>query len=153
MDFSSLLFGFQGRINRAKYWLAVLIYVVAMIIVGAVLALSFWASGSGAIITMFFGLIALIVYIAMIVSGIAVGSKRLHDRDKSAWWLLVFYVLPGVLAWMGVGLGVASGSQAISMLFSLVSFGISIWAFVELGCLRGTVGANGYGPDPVKPGL
>jgi uncharacterized membrane protein YhaH (DUF805 family) len=151
MDFGSLLFGFQGRINRAKYWLAVLIYVVAMIIISVVLALSFWASGAGTIITMFFGLIAVIVYIAMIVSGIAVGSKRLHDRDKSAWWLLVFYVLPGVLAWMGLGLGVAAGSQAISLLFSLVSFGISIWAFVELGCLRGTVGANGFGPDPVKP--
>jgi uncharacterized membrane protein YhaH (DUF805 family) len=35
------------------------------------------------------------------------------------------------------------------MLFSLASLAISIWAFVELGCLRGTAGPNKYGPDPL----
>ena len=33
----------------------------------------------------------------------------------------------------------------------LVSFAITVWAFVELGCLRGTVGPNQYGPDPLEP--
>jgi uncharacterized membrane protein YhaH (DUF805 family) len=33
----------------------------------------------------------------------------------------------------------------------LVSFAITVWAFVELGCLRGTVGPNRYGPDPLEP--
>ena len=33
----------------------------------------------------------------------------------------------------------------------LVVAPLSIWAFVELGCLRGTSGPNRYGPDPLKP--
>lgn len=35
------------------------------------------------------------------------------------------------------------------MIFGLASLAISIWALVELGFLRGTVGANRYGPDPL----
>jgi len=31
-----LLFGFNGRINRAKYWLWILLYLIAAIIVGIV---------------------------------------------------------------------------------------------------------------------
>jgi uncharacterized membrane protein YhaH (DUF805 family) len=37
------------------------------------------------------------------------------------------------------------------MLLSLVSLAISLWGFVELGCLRGTIGPNQYGPDPIAP--
>jgi len=33
----------------------------------------------------------------------------------------------------------------------LASFVISIWALVEIGFLRGTVGPNQYGPDPLQP--
>ena len=40
MDWRSLLFSFRGRINRAKYWLALLVFLVADI----VLELVGWAS-------------------------------------------------------------------------------------------------------------
>ena len=105
MDFFQLLFGFSGRINRAKYWLAAVIYLVVMLI--------------------------------------AVGIKRLHDRDKSGWWLLVFYLLPGVLS----GLADKVGLQVI---LSLASFALSIWGFVEIGCLRGNAGPNKYGSNPLS---
>ena len=36
------------------------------------------------------------------------------------------------------------------IILHLISFGITVWAFVELGCLRGTVGSNRYGPDPLS---
>lgn len=134
IDLGALLFGFSGRINRAKYWIAVAIYVVATIIAW-VLA---FVVGFG----MLWFIIIGIVYIAMIVSGIAVGIKRLHDRDKSGWWLLLFYLGPTVLS----GIGAATGAQII---FGLASLAISIWMFVELGCLRGTMGPNQYGPDPL----
>jgi uncharacterized membrane protein YhaH (DUF805 family) len=48
--------------------------------------------------------------------------KRCHDRGKSGWWLLVSFV-------------------------PIVGF---LWSFVELGCLRGTDGANEYGGDPLE---
>jgi uncharacterized membrane protein YhaH (DUF805 family) len=132
IDFQSLLCTFQGRINRAKYWIAAVIYVAAMLIAGL---LSF-VLGFGVLWFVVGG----VIYIAVVISGIAVGIKRLHDRDKSGWWLLVFYVGPSVLG----GLGTSTGFQVV---FAIASFALALWAFVELGCLRGTAGANQYGPD------
>jgi uncharacterized membrane protein YhaH (DUF805 family) len=85
-----------------------------------------------------------ILYIPLIWINLAIGAKRLHDRDKSAWWLLLFYAAPGILS--------TAGSQMEDVGFiilHIISFSISVWAFVELGCLRGTPGANRYGPDPL----
>lgn len=135
MNITTLLFSYQGRINRAKYWLAVLCYFIATLVA---MAVAFFIPIIGLIL-------AVVIYIAMLVSGIFVGIKRLHDRDKSGWWLLLFYVVPGVLS----GAGQASGSQSIAMVAGLISLAITIWMIVELGCLRGTVGGNQYGPDPL----
>jgi uncharacterized membrane protein YhaH (DUF805 family) len=82
------------------------------------------------------------IALAMIVSGCIVGIKRLHDRNKSGWWLLLFYLLSGVLDVVGM-------TGKLPLLFELGSVAISIWALVELGCLRGTAGTNEYGPDPL----
>ena len=134
VDFWPLLFGFQGRINRAKYWIAAITYVsVTIALVGLGFFFRFHA---------IFFISAAIVFIVMTVSGVAVGLKRLHDRDTSGWWLLVFYVLPAVL----LGLGRAFGVVAV---FSLAASAIFIWALVVLGFMRGTSGANPYGPDPL----
>jgi uncharacterized membrane protein YhaH (DUF805 family) len=141
-----LLFSYQGRINRAKYWLALVIYAVIFIVL---VALGFIMLGNGidaeglvaGLISKGIGffLIALIVMIVMIVSGVFVGIKRLHDRDKSAWWMLVFYLLPAVLG----------GLADVSWIFNIAGFAVSIWGLVELGFLRGTIGPNRYGPDPL----
>lgn len=60
----------------------------------------------------------------------AVSVKRLHDRNKSAWWLLLWYVISA--------LGGA-------LTFGIASLAVAIWVFVELGCLEGTPGRNRYG--------
>lgn len=134
VDFVNLLFTYEGRLNRIHYWLAVIIYIFAMIL-AAVLS---FVLGMG----MLFFIIVAIIYIPVVISGVMVGIKRLHDRDKSGWWLLVFYLLPAVLSWLGASMGA-------SFIFSLASFAVSIWGLVELGFLRGTIGPNQYGPDPV----
>jgi uncharacterized membrane protein YhaH (DUF805 family) len=134
MNWGNLLFSFQGRINRAKYWLSFLIWIVAWaVVIAAVIATKL----SVAAIMM-----VVILMIPSFISWIAIGIKRLHDRDKSGWWLLLFYLTPAVMD----GIGRASG---IGFIFSLAGFVISIWAFVELGCLRGTAGQNRYGSDPL----
>ncbi|HEX3164394.1 MAG TPA: DUF805 domain-containing protein [Pseudolabrys sp.] len=134
VDFWPLLFSFQGRINRAKYWIATVTYISVTI---ALVGLGFFFRFD----TIFF-VVAAIVFVALTVSGIAVGLKRLHDRDMSGWWLLVFYLLPAVLDGFGRAIGV-------EIVFSLAGSVISIWALVVLGFLRGTSGANQYGPDPL----
>ncbi len=130
----SLLFSIQGRINRAKYWVAMIAY----------LSLTIAVAGLGVFVnfhTLFLVIAGLIAF-AMIVSGCIVGMKRLHDRNKTGWWLLLFYLLSGVLDVVGM-------TGKLPLLFELGSLAISIWALVELGFLRGTVGANQYGPDPL----
>jgi uncharacterized membrane protein YhaH (DUF805 family) len=154
MDWIHFLFGFHGRINRAKYWLFLLIGLIVGILLSA-LTYAFQTIGLGALGI----IIAVIVDIAMFIAFIAVAIKRLHDRDRSAWWLLVFYLVPGVLLGGGTGLAMAtamaSTRDATSMILSLVAFVVafvlSVWGFVELACLRGTVGQNRYGPDPLWP--
>jgi uncharacterized membrane protein YhaH (DUF805 family) len=148
----NLLFSYQGRINRAKYWLVVVVYLAIMIAMAAIAAVLFGSSilslgddpDGEAIVGMIgkgigFFLICLVIYIPLLVSSVFVGIKRLHDRDKSGWWLLVFYLLPAVLQMM----------TNQSMIFGLVGAAIYIWALVELGFLRGTIGPNRFGPDPV----
>lgn len=135
IDLKELLLTYDGRINRAKYWITVVIYLVVMLIALALIFILPWPAGFVA---------AAILYIAMAISGIFVGIKRLHDRDKSGWWLVLFYVVPSVL-------GGAGGTIGAEMILNLISLAISIWAIVELGFLRGTAGPNRFGPDPLPP--
>ena len=138
MDWGNYLFSFDGRINRAKYWLMVLISLLVMgIAFGLLFAMGFSTIGF---------VVAGVFYLGLLYCGVAVGAKRLHDRNKSGWWLLVFYLLPNVLS----GVGTMSGSATLNGVMSLASFAILIWALVELGCLRGTIGPNQYGPDPLE---
>lgn len=145
VDWGNLLFGFAGRINRAKFWLAVLVYVIVNVIMTVVQ----YALGSlGAILA---GLVAIVIFI----SGIAVALKRLHDRDKPGWWLVIFYVAPTVLFILGGVIAIAGmagdsvGGGIVATVLYLAGGAVGIWAFVELGCLRGTIGPNQFGPDPL----
>ena len=135
----NLLFGFSGRINRGKYWLAFLLWLVLW---AAVAILLFMSDFSMAVIVA-----AVIVIIPNIISGIAVGIKRLHDRNKSGWWLLVFYLVPlAAFFWANLLEG-----GLLQTVLSTAGLLFSIYALVELGCLRGTIGGSTYGPDPVAP--
>jgi uncharacterized membrane protein YhaH (DUF805 family) len=52
--------------------------------------------------------------------GIAILIKRSHDRDRSGWFILLFLVPL-----------------------------LNLWPLIELLFLRGTIGSNRFGPDPV----
>ena len=147
MNLAETLFSFRGRINRARFWLALLIYIVFFF--GCLLLVMAVTSSVNATFTT-----ALLLYIPVIASAVSVGVKRLHDRNKSAWWLLLFYLAPIVLQVAGNyslrGPDASAGGLPYQALM-LASFAINVWALVELGCLRGSIGPNPYGPDPVAP--
>jgi len=134
MDWRALFFSFSGRINRAKYWLAAVILTAVFVVPGMI---------AFATMSTLVWILVAVIFVAVAISGIAVGSKRLHDRDKSAWWLALFYLGPAFLG----AIGDAAGGAGV--IFHVISFGISIWAFIELGILRGTAGPNRFGPDPL----
>jgi uncharacterized membrane protein YhaH (DUF805 family) len=153
MDWRTLFFTFRGRINRAKYWLAILIFAIVWIVcaiaattlVGGITAATRDASGHVGVIVVaaFF-----IPFVVGLWSSLAIATKRLHDRNRSGWWLLLFWLAPSVLN--GIGQIVASNKVAVIGLIALFSAAIAIWGFVEIACLKGTTGPNDYGPDPLE---
>jgi uncharacterized membrane protein YhaH (DUF805 family) len=64
----------------------------------------------------------LVVNLLLLWPALAVSVKRWHDRDKSGAWVLL-NLLP-VIGWL--------------------------WALLDNGFVRGTVGPNRYGPDPLS---
>jgi uncharacterized membrane protein YhaH (DUF805 family) len=157
-----LLFGFQGRINRAKFWLGAAVYCsLYFVLLGPVLSvaahlfrlpdqLSIWDSWR--IIGFVSMLIATLV--AAFWSALAIGAKRLHDRGKRGAWMLVF-----LLPWW-IYNAVASGRfddrtkewpAWIATDLWVAAIVVLLWAVVELGLLPGTSGTNRYGEDPLVP--
>jgi uncharacterized membrane protein YhaH (DUF805 family) len=156
MSWGAILFSFYGRINRAKYWAGALMWLVFFLILMSVI-IGFFVSDIMALTTteeviayalgrgLAVFLIVSIVSIIAMVSGLALGVKRLHDRDKSGWWIVLFYVVPEVLN----GATQTTDSGAVLAVGTLAMIGLVIWGFIELGCLRGTAGPNRFGPDPL----
>jgi uncharacterized membrane protein YhaH (DUF805 family) len=79
---------FQGRASRSAYWW----YVLALIIVDVVLQIISGVAGSSAL-TLLVGLILFVV----VLSGLSLAVRRLHDTDKSGWWLLLSLTIIGSL--------------------------------------------------------
>ena len=89
--------------------------------------------------------------------GIVLLIKRIHDRNKSGWlvWVLYGPLIVGTIFSIAAFVAIALGSTEIAAL-GIISgvvwiavVVIAIWFFIEFGCMRGTIGANQYGPDPV----
>jgi uncharacterized membrane protein YhaH (DUF805 family) len=180
------LFGFSGRINRAKQWAILLVGLLFsfLAVIAFAVTVGFatvadditankmdFAEFMGTSQVHAFGFTMLALYVLMLYVTAAVTTKRLHDRNKSAIWLLVFVIAPLVLnipryleivaifshfdAFIKQAQAAAQTGQPPFVETPLVVLTggaaslISLWAFVELYCLRGTVGDNRYGPDPL----
>ena len=105
---------FDGRARRKEYWFFYLFYIliaIVLIVLDSMAGTLNEDVGVGA----FSGLLML----AMFIPGIAVTIRRLHDTDRSGWWVLI----------------------------GLVPFIGGIWLLV-LMVLDGSAGQNQYGPDP-----
>jgi uncharacterized membrane protein YhaH (DUF805 family) len=98
---------FSGRAIRSEYWWFVLAYIIAYL----VLAIVDYVLGAQ--------LLTAILSLALLIPSIAVGVRRLHDLDKSGWWLLL-----GLIPIVGL---------------------ILIYWF----CQPGTPGANRFGPPAI----
>jgi uncharacterized membrane protein YhaH (DUF805 family) len=125
MPISSLLWSWDGRIGRARFWLGVLLVILMSIAFGFVAGLFEIPldTGTGPVaeeISLAGALYLLAAFIVVAYSQLSVYAKRFHDRGKSAWWVLIAFV-------------------------PLIGF---LWIVIELGMLPGDPGPNAYGPPP-----
>lgn len=79
--FFSNYINFEGRSNRGEYWWAFLAIILVSLVLGIIDG--FLTAGGG------IPILGLIFSLATLVPGIAIGVRRLHDIDKSGWWLLI----------------------------------------------------------------
>jgi uncharacterized membrane protein YhaH (DUF805 family) len=149
MDLKSLLFAFDGRINRARYWFSLLLCSGVLATFLAILLIAFNCldpSDRRSLLGMLpVLLLAAPMVVVMIWVTAATMIKRLHDRNKSGWWIVPFLVLPGIVDRIDGRLAGPSLAYAISAIVA----GVGVWCFVETLCLKGTDGSNRFGPDPL----
>jgi uncharacterized membrane protein YhaH (DUF805 family) len=104
---------FAGRACRSEFW-----YWQLFLLVGGVVA-ELFDYGTGFRISPF----STLFWLATVIPDIAVYVRRLHDTDRSGWWLLLFFL------------------PLIGAIVLLVWF-----------CTKGTNGYNRFGPDYFRPG-
>ena len=113
-------FDFKGRSTRSEYWwwlLFVVLAGIALTIVDMGIGTFDYESGDGLLSGLF--------KLATLIPGLALGARRLHDINKSAWWLLM---------WLSFLL-------IIPMIIPVIV--LLVWA-----ARQGDNGTNRYGPDP-----
>ncbi len=151
MKLQKILFSFDGRIGRRTYWIAILALIVAVL----VLTLAPFLIESEQAAVMMLALTSQFIWLLSLWPALAVGSKRLHDRNKNGWWLLVFWLLPVALVIVGFSIALfddprtgRSGDFSTGAMLVLASLPPALWGIVELGIRPGTTGPNLYGADP-----
>lgn len=104
---------FEGRARRKEFWMFVLFNLIISIVLSVVDGLIGTISAQTGM-----GLLSGVYSLAVLIPGIAVSVRRLHDTSRSGWWLLLAFVpIAGI---------------------ALIVF----WA------MDSTAGENQYGPNP-----
>jgi uncharacterized membrane protein YhaH (DUF805 family) len=127
---------FRGRASRREFWMFILINIIISIILSIIDSALGLKIGSGA---MQQGILGLLYSLFIFIPNLAVTIRRLHDINKSGWWLAGFYAAIIVLSVLLVNMQ--------SIIFSLIMLGLAIY-FIVLLATPGDTGANEYGPDP-----
>ncbi len=133
---------FSGRSRRQEYWMFFLfnvIFSIILAILDEVLGLKLTSGGINNS-----GILGSIYSLALFIPGLAVAVRRLHDTNRSGWFLLL-PIAPYVLVFLGIFL---KGLGSILIIIGGLAFlGLGILLIVWLAT-EGTSGENQYGPDP-----
>jgi len=105
---------FKGRARRKEYWYFVLFHVIftfVLVIIDIMIGTYSY--------DLRFGVLSGLYLLAVVLPGLGVSIRRLHDTNRSGWWILIGFIpIIGAI---------------VLLLFVLQS---------------GTSGDNRYGPDP-----
>ena len=100
---------FSGRATRSEYWWFYLVTIAVSILISIL----------ESILNIPFGLISVLYFLISFIPNLSIQARRLHDVDKSAWYILLNFVF--IIGW--------------------------IWLLI-LNIQDSTPGANKYGPNP-----
>ena len=151
MPMLSAFYSFQGRITRRTFWVGLFILAVVSPFAFTTLISSDPISDLINNIRQY-GLKGLFWSLALIFALAALLTKRLHDRNKSGFYAVLFYgpaVIKAVQFYTGYSPdgGWFSWMQDWGWLIGLELGAVGLWFLIELG-LYGPVEPNKYGPDP-----
>ncbi len=155
MGLLSLYFQPAGRISRAKFWLGWL----GLALIEA--AFNVW------VLTALFGRdpfdavthtltkpalqLVLLGNVIFMFPLFVLLAKRFHDRNKGAIWALPYLAVFAAMIATLMTSDIKPDSASLAMgALAAAYIVVFVWTIVELGCLRGTVGTNRYGPDPLS---
>ena len=101
-DLKELLFTFEGRVNRAKWWgVGFFTWLYINIAWGVA-----YLAESGLV---WFAVSML--YIAFVLANLAVSIRRWHDRGRSGWFYLVVFIPVIGTIWTLIELGLLAGDE------------------------------------------
>lgn len=165
---------FSGRSRRKEFWMYILFVFIVTILLSIVdamfglggstyssSALPNGATGYGGSAGVNGGLLAGLFALATLIPSLAVQVRRLHDTNRSGWWIVMPLVpyLAGAVLMIGGALGglgsggmnaASGGAFAVGAVLMFVGF-ICAVALLVFMCLDGTRGPNRFGPDPKNP--
>jgi uncharacterized membrane protein YhaH (DUF805 family) len=78
---------FNGRSQRKEYWYFILFNIIVSIILAVIDNVTGFFSYEAGI-----GLLGGIYSLGVLIPSIAVSVRRLHDTDRSGWWLLIVFI-------------------------------------------------------------
>lgn len=139
-----LFFGFKGRIARTTWWVANAIMVLINVVVIELTDPGYYNAPVASLGSTIANLIVMIPMTALLV-------KRCNDRDWP-WWTGLVVQLPLLAFAIGDYLGHFANDENLTLFQGAVfsTFIVAlVFVVVDNGFLRGTVGANRYGPDPL----
>ena len=79
---------FKGRANRSEFWLFALVNVAISIVYQILVSVLAGSTAATLIVSIIFGVIAL----AILVPGLALSVRRMHDIGKGGGWIFISFV-------------------------------------------------------------
>lgn len=131
---------FSSRASRSEcWWVALYQFVISAVLMVPLMGSLMAAITSGDVssdpVSVYMSMLSISAlpfiafYLVNFIPSISLAVRRIHDFNKSGWLYLIV---------------------VIGSLIPIVSFVVSI-GFLVVNCLRGTVGPNRFGEDPLQP--
>ena len=137
---------FSGRSSRAEYWW----FSLAFFLIGVA------ADSIDLMVGSEIGMLGLLVTLGLSIPLLAVTVRRLHDTDRSGWWLMVVIVPAAISGFVATTTELHSvygpSQPATSTMTPIFAFLFACAVLTLFMVLPGNPGSNRHGPDPYNAG-